>query len=243
LLCAGLLCAVVVAQAVAACGRNGISPDDAPGAPVFAPSLIVSETPTPTPAPTPGTAVLVREKFSGGGGTGAGGLAAETNPVWTDNDSGGFEVYGSNGAGARGMKDTYDQDNNAGTAQIKIPGGIEVNSNGPNTLLKATFTLPSLPPNLSYAGGTLRLWVGNRGSPGGSQTIQVFDTLPGTAIMAATAPVLPTGGTPRDWIFNSFNVPFSNANAGDKIEVRFQSSGNGGEGLELADVLLTVQIQ
>lgn len=221
---------LVVIVTAASCGRTAFR-DSTDRPPV---------TPTPTATATPSTLTLIREKFD----TGNAGLQAETIVVWNDNDSspGSFEVYTTSGAGARGMSSTYDADNNAGTPQVNIPGGIEVNDASSNVTLTATFTLPALAGGDAYTGGQLTFWGGLRGTPTGNQTIDIFDMTASTALTGVFTPSLAGGSTPRNWTWNTMPVAFTSTNAGHSIQVRFHGSGSNAEGLELADITLTATL-
>lgn len=219
----------ILAVFAAGCGRSGPLLDEESPWPGRSPTATQSTTATPTPAPTP--VVLLDVKFDAG----SGGLTGATGVTWADTTGGGFEVYDSGGAGARGMSASYDHDGNLATAEVAIPGAVEVNDNGNDVRLTATLTLPILEAGDAYTGGgVMTFWAGMRGAPVGPQTIEVFDTTDGVTLTGALQASLPSGATPRPWVFNSMNVPFSGAQPGDTIAVRFQSSGNGAEGLQIA---------
>jgi len=174
------------------------------------------------------TIALIDEDFSGGSGA----LQASVSPVWADSDaSASFEVYNSGGAGARGMSGNYDHDNNGGTPNIAIPGGIEVNDDAGNVLLTATLTLPGA---FNPGSGLMTFWAGSRGGVGG-QTIEILNVTDATTILPAFNP-----STASSWAYNSVPVPVAASDLGDQIEVRFQGNGNGGQGLQLADLDFTV---
>lgn len=154
-------------------------------------------------------------------------------PTWTSS-VGPFETYNQTGANVRDMANTYDHDNNIGTAQILIPGGIEVNDNGSNVTVTATVTLPN-----NASSGLLTFWAGSRGDVAGQQ-ISIFDITDSTMILAPTNVNINTVGNPNQWQFNSFTIPFTAANWGDTIAVRFIGNGNGAQGLQLTDLDFTV---
>lgn len=217
-----------VAAAAAACGRSAF--DDGRPRGIATPPPTGSSTLSPTPTATATAVTLIAEPFVA--------VALDANPdvTWSDDSGGGFELYDAAGAGARGMKGTYDADDDPNTAQVNLLGGLEVNDSTGNVLLTARFTLPAAPAGTVWSGGTMTLWAGNRGSPAGNQTIEVFDLTAGTTVTGVIDPTLPTGTAPREWIYNQIPVPFSNANAGHTIEVRFQGAGTSAEGLELTDL-------
>src|SRR6476661_208028 len=80
--------------------------------------------------------LLIRDDFSDGA---VGPTPAAANWV---NSSGSPEVAAGTGFGtARAVATTYDHDNNAGTANINIPGGLEVNVSAVSTQT-ITVTMP-----------------------------------------------------------------------------------------------------
>lgn len=174
---------------------------------------------------------LIKENFSTGNSAA---MSASTNPDWSDNDSSpnAFEVYNSGGAGVRGMSSTYDHDNNIGTANITIPGGVEVNHDGGLITLIASLPLPlvstSTPAILSFFAGT-------RTANGSLPTVTVFNVTDNVAILATSNITL--NATRSIWTFNSFNVNFSPSDIGDTIQVRWFGGGsNGADGLQLTDI-------
>src|SRR4051794_20896452 len=90
---------------------------------------------------------LIRDDFSDGA---VGPTPAAANWV---NSSGAPEVAaGTPFAIARGLATTYDHDNNAGTANINIPGGLEVNVSAVSTqtiTVTMPVSFPAAPNNLA----------------------------------------------------------------------------------------------
>lgn len=177
------------------------------------------------------TLTLIDEDFSGGSGA----LQSSTNPVWSDDDaSASFEVYNSGGAGPRGMQSTYDHDNNLGTPNINIPGGIEVNDDAGPITLTASLLLDEV-----GGMGDLSFFAGRRGSGGVAPTLSIFNVTTATDILLNEA-ILTNGNV---WTFNEYSFDLLGAQAGDTLEVRFFGGGNNSaSGLQLTDVLLTSDV-
>jgi hypothetical protein len=173
---------------------------------------------------------LFEEDFSGG-------LAAKTNPTWTDDDNSptDFELYGPGGAGVRDMDTAYDHDQNPNTPDIDIPGAIEVNDDGGDVTLTATLTVPDL-NGLFFGKLTFFAGVRNTGSP----TIEVYNVTDDRVVLE-TADIT-INDNDNIWQFNSFSPVFQSSDIGDTLEVRwFAGAGtSSAEGLQLADVTFMV---
>ena len=81
--------------------------------------------------------LIFAEDFSGGSAA----LQNSSTVTWADSDGGGFEVYGVKSAHHRSMSGMYDHDHDPSTANIGIPGAIEINDDSGDVLLTATFRL------------------------------------------------------------------------------------------------------
>ncbi|WP_028868766.1 PEP-CTERM sorting domain-containing protein [Psychromonas arctica] len=174
--------------------------------------------------------VIFSEDFSGGSTS----LVNSTNVAWADSSGIGFEVYQSGSASPRGMSGTYDHDNDPTTAQIKIPGAIEVNDNAGNVTLTATFTLDSA--ITANQEGLLTFFGGARQSSDGA-SVEVFNVTQNTTLSGVLESVLTT----KEWTFNSFAFNTTAAAAGDEIQVRWFGGGsNSANGQEVALVNLSV---
>lgn len=174
--------------------------------------------------------VIFSEDFSGGSTS----LVNSTNVAWADSSGIGFEVYQSGSASPRGMSGTYDHDNDPTTAQIKIPGAIEVNDNAGNVTLTATFTLDSA--ITANQEGLLTFFGGARQSSDGA-SVEVFNVTQNTTLSGVLESVLTT----KEWTFNSFAFNTTAAAAGDEIQVRWIGGGsNSANGQEVALVNLSV---
>ena len=166
--------------------------------------------------------VIFSEDFSGGSSS----LINSTNVTWSDTSGNGFEVYQSQSASPRGMSGTYDHDNDATTAEINIPGAIEVNDDQGNVTLTATFTLDSA--ITADQEGLLTFFGGARKSADGA-SVEVFNVTQNTTLSGVLESVLTT----NEWTFNSFSFNTTAAAAGDELQVRWigggTSSANGQE--------------
>ena len=85
--------------------------------------------------------VIIDEDFAdfGTSQTYSGGVTV----TWSDNDGSpaAFERYDTP-SDPRNVDDDYDHDDNAGTPQVDLAGGLEVNDDGGNMTLVGSFTLP-----------------------------------------------------------------------------------------------------
>lgn len=169
--------------------------------------------------------LIFEEDFSGGSRA----LSNSSTVTWADSDGGGFEVYGARSSSPRGMSGTYDHDNDASTANIAIPGAIEVNDDAGDVLLTATFNLDvSINANqmsvLSFLGGV-------RGNNATGASVEVFNMTQNTSLSGVLIPTLGKG----DWVHNEFSFVSTAANAGDDIQIRWTGGGtNSANGQEVA---------
>jgi len=176
---------------------------------------------------------LIREDFSDG--------AVGPTPAaaaWVDS-SGSPEVAAGTGfATARAVATTYDNDNNAGTANINIPGGLEVNASAVSTQT-ITITMPgsfdAAPNNFA----SLTFWAAVRANNATGASVSIVDTTDALTVLPATTPTF--AATNTNWQFNSFTFPLLPTYAGDSFNVVFNGGGsNGANGLELTDITFAV---
>jgi hypothetical protein len=178
---------------------------------------------------------LIRDDFSDGA---VGPTPAAANWV---NSSGSPEVAAGTGFGtARAVATTYDHDNNAGTANISIPGGLEVNVSAVSTQT-ITVTMPvtfdAAPNNL----GMLTFWAAVRANNATGASVAIVDVTDGVTVVPATTPTF--AATNTNWQFNSFSFPLLATYAGDTFNVVFNGGGsNGANGLELTDLTLAANV-
>jgi len=183
---------------------------------------------TLTVASTSAQATLIfSEDFTGGSAS----LLNSVNVKWSDSSGGGFEVYSAGGAGARGMKGTYDHDGDSSTAQIALPAGIEVNDDQGNELLTAQFTLNTMIQADELA--QLSFWGGVRRNNASGASVEIYNVSQDISISGLLTPTLGSG----DWIFNQFSFASTAASVGDLLEIRWQGGGtNSANGQEIAMV-------
>lgn len=174
--------------------------------------------------------VIFSEDFSGGSTS----LKNSSTVKWTDTSGGGFEVYKSTGANARKMSSTYDHDNDATTAQVKIPGAIEVNDDKGNETLSATFTFDSVINDTQAF--LLTFFSGVRSNATGS-SVEVYNVSQGISLSGLLVPVL----NGAEWVYNSFSFDGATTVTGDTLQISWIGGGtNSANGLEVADVKLSV---
>lgn len=151
------------------------------------------------------------------------------------------------GSAGKGIGDAYDHDNDPATANVAIPGGIEVNGwnmSGQPGLVTITVTTPeaigagdgviTFSAAFRYAAtygvnGTVRIWDATQG----------VDLLPETTVLNSGF-VTDADNTVWDfrgeWKFNQFATTGSAA-AGDEIQVIFNSgTAQGDAGMSLTDI-------
>ena len=191
---------------------------------------------------SPGAApiVLIDEEFTDG--------ANPTNNdivTWTDSDPDtNFETYEADKADEREMSNTYDDDQDASTPEVPIPGGLEVNVNTGNSIHIGVMTLTAtlkLPDDLGNNHvGRMTLFAGRRqpdqGVPGTMRIINVTRDI--TYFPATQLSVVTSGDPLYPWVFNEFDgIDLSGASGGDEVKVIWYGGGtNGGDGLQLADI-------
>jgi hypothetical protein len=135
------------------------------------------------------------------------------------------------------MNSTYDHDQNGGTANITIPGGIEVNDDSGAATLTATILLSD---RLIAGSDLLTFFAGTRSATGPAPTITITNMTDATTILAATTVTI--NANDNIWEFNSHSGLFTAADAGDTIKIDWFGGGtNSANGLELADIELTVE--
>jgi hypothetical protein len=175
--------------------------------------------------------IIFAEDFSGGSSA----LKNSSIVTWADSDGGGFEVYTSGGAGARGMSGMFDHDNNLSTANIALPGGIEVNDDRGNVLLTATFNLNSFIDANQM--GVLSFFGGVRGGNATGASVEIFNLTENTSLTGLLSPTLGV----RNWVYNEFRFASTAATIGDQIQFRWQGGGtNSANGQEIALVSFSV---
>jgi hypothetical protein len=169
--------------------------------------------------------LIFAEDFSGGSS------ALKNSPIviWADSDGGGFEVYGVNTASYRSMSSMYDHDHDPSTANIAIPGAIEVNDDSGNVLLTATFNLGS---NISTNQmSTLSFFGGVRGGNSIGASVEIFNLTRNISLSGIFTPTLGTG----NWVYNEFNFASMAASVSDDIQIRWNGGGsNSANGQEVA---------
>lgn len=114
-----------------------------------------------------GAALLISENF-------ADGAVGPTPPAANWVGSTGIEASAGPGfATARGVSTTYDNDNNASTPNVNIPGGLEVNASAVSTL---TITV-TMPATLALASQTqLTFWASVRANNAAGASVSIVDT-------------------------------------------------------------------
>jgi hypothetical protein len=178
---------------------------------------------------------LIREDFSDGA---VGPTPAAANWV---NSSGSAEVAAGTGFGtARALATTYDHDNNLLTANVNIPGGLEVNVSAVSTQT-ITITMPAtfdaVPNNLAQ----LTFWAAVRANNATGASVSIVDTTDAVTVLPATTPLF--AATNTNWQFNTFSFPLLGSYAGDSFNVIYNGGGsNGANGLELTDITFAVNV-
>jgi hypothetical protein len=179
--------------------------------------------------------VLIRDDFSDGA---VGPTPAAANWV---NSSGAPEVAAGTGFGtARAVATTYDHDNNAATANINIPGGLEVNVSAVATQT-ITVTFPATIDAAPNNNAVLTFWGAVRANNATGASVSIVDTTDAVTLLPATTPTF--AATNTNWQFNSFSVPLLASYAGDTVNVVFNGGGsNGANGLELTDITFAANV-
>ena len=178
------------------------------------------------------TLTLIDEEFTGGGAP-----ANTTHVTWSDSTGGGYETYDPSGARVRDMNTVYDHDQDGGTADVTIPGGIELNDSAGSVTLTATVTMPA---EFNPGSGVLTFYAGERRGSGADPTLTVVNTTDGTTL-------LPPGNIAINaddniWEYTTHAGLFSASDAGDTIEIRWFGGGSGSaDGLQLCDIELGVR--
>ncbi|MBL4822925.1 MAG: hypothetical protein JKX90_05295 [Colwellia sp.] len=154
---------------------------------------------------------------------------------WQDSTGGDFEVYTTGGAAARGMSGMYDHDNNPATAEVVLPGGLEVNDNSGDVFLTATFSLDST-INANQL-GSLSFFGGMRSGNAIGATIEIFNLTENISLTGVLAPTLGS----FNWVYNEFNFSSTAASIGDQIQFRWEGGGtNSANGQEVALVSFSI---
>ena len=175
---------------------------------------------------------LIDEEFTGGAAP-----ANTAHVTWSDSTGGGYETYNSGGAGVRDMNSVYDHDQDGGTGDITIPGGIELNDNAGSVTLTATVTMPA---EFNAGSGVLTFFAGLRRDTGASPAVTIANTTDGTSVLSTESVAI--NADDNTWEHSLLGDLFSAADAGDTIEVRWYGGGSGSaDGLQLCDIELTVQ--
>lgn len=174
--------------------------------------------------------LIFSEDFSGGSSS----LVNSTDAAWTDTSGKAFEVYTANSAKRRSMSSTYDHDNDSSTAEIKIPGAIEVNDDLGSETLSVSFTLDSVID--TGQAFLLTFFAGERGDASGA-TVEVYNVTQAISLSGILEPVLEAG----EWIFNSFSFDAATTTAGDEIQISWTGGGtNSAVSQEVTDVNLSI---
>lgn len=144
---------------------------------------------------------------------------------------------------ALGLAGKYDHDNNGGTADVAVPGFVEVNGWDNNNPDKQFIITTAFPASGFDASGNLVLtfWAAARTSTGGTgqatSGVKITNATDGVDILAQTVPTF--AATPGNWQFNSFSISQNASWAGDTLVVTFFGGGvDGASGLELTDLTL-----
>ena len=179
--------------------------------------------------------ILIDENFNtfGASRTYTGGVTVS----WSDDDTSPslFERYDPPHV-QRQTDGDYDHDGDGGavTPQISLLGALEVNDDDGGLTLTGSFTLPgSVGPNDTF---DLFFGADPRGGEIFTSTVEIENVTDGRFLLATSAISYAPGGA--DWLRNDFSGSFIPADAGDTIEIRFTSTGNGGEGLQLTELYL-----
>jgi hypothetical protein len=175
--------------------------------------------------------IIFAEDFSGGSTA----LMNSSIVTWADSDGGGFEVYGVKGASRRSMSGMYDHDHDPSTANIGIPGAIEINDDSGDVLLTATFSLDSSIINNQM--GILSFFGGVRGGNSIGASVEIFNL---TQSISLSGILTPTLGA-RNWVYNEFNFASTAASVSDDIQIRWKGGGsNSANGQEVALVSFSI---
>ena len=182
--------------------------------------------------------VLIDEEFTNG-------AQPTDNSIvtWTHSDPSSviFETYKAAKADEREMSNTYDDDQDANTPEIDIPGGLEVNVNTVDTGPMTLTAILELPADLGNNHvGYMTLFAGRRQpSRGDAGTMKITNGTGNITYFPETQLSVETEGSePYDWVFNEFAIiDLSGASGGDELKVIWYGGGtNGGDGLQLADI-------
>lgn len=184
-----------------------------------------------TPAARGDLVTLVEEDFTTAFPT------SQPGVTWNTNDTS-FERYSSGGAAVRDMNSTYDHDNDGGTAEINIPGALEVNANSGNRRVRALFDLPANTDHTQNA--TLTFYAGLRNGDGGtSATVRVRNITDSRNLLVNT--VVTTNSNDNIWEFNLHSLDIRPSDIGDRLQIRFIGGGTtSANGLELTGVRFSV---
>src|SRR4051812_32536300 len=180
--------------------------------------------------------LLIRDDFSDGA---VGPTPAAANWV---NSSGSAEVAAGTGFGtARAVATTYDHDNNASTADINIPGGLEVNVSAGLSTQTFTVVMPGTFDAAPNNQARLTFWASVRANNATGASVSIVDMTDAVTVLPATTPTF--AATNTNWQFNSFSFPLLASYAGDTFNVVFNGGGgNGGDGLELTDITFAANV-
>ncbi|GEM_PF-2666644 len=184
------------------------------------------------------TVTLIDENFAG---FGVNENYSGTAVTWRDNDGSpnGFERYNAPSS-VRGTDATYDHDDNPLTPDITIVGGLEVNHQLGNMTLTGSFTLPWS----VIEGGELLLEFGAdaRGGTQWTSTVELYNVTDGRSILSPTPIVYGTPTSNPDWKRNLFAIPVTELDGADTVELRFTTTGDSGQGLQLTNLGLTGEV-
>ncbi|MGA0845351.1 MAG: hypothetical protein ACO3RV_02330 [Luteolibacter sp.] len=170
---------------------------------------------------------LLDEEFIDGAGP-----TDTATATWTQTDTAGFEVFGNDGFGIRGI---------SGGATPTAPlGGLEVLSSATANVITISITLPE---DLDDAtDGVFTFLAGQRieSSSGGFEgDLEIVNVTDERTIRAKSAVDHPNFTLTA----NSVAIDFLDTDAGDTLELRFyESAGNSARGLQLADLELVVNV-
>lgn len=147
-------------------------------------------------------------------------------------------IEGNQSPGSIGLTTTYDHDNDAGTAEVNVPGFLEVNG-WDGSQLPGSLIVTAAFPSVGFEAGapaTLTFWAAARESVTGG-TVQFWNATDNVQISDELS--VDYADTATSWQFNSFSFTQAVDLAGKDIQVIFRpGTSDGAAGLELTDITL-----
>lgn len=151
---------------------------------------------------------------------------------WGDSDGGGLEVYNSRGARARGMRSTFDHDNNPLTPEIAITGGLEINDDAGNVTLWSEVFEVNQEVNY-WEIGTLSYFAGVRRNNAQGAYVELLNLTQNFSLTGRLTPNF-NGG---NWQFNSFDFGWGTTQQGDELQIVWSGGGDSSaNGQQVANV-------